>query len=52
MGQEETDNKVNELSTVDGTFVDDVVDTLEIPNIENPDDREYENVEIVQEGGL
>lgn len=25
--------------------------TLEIPTIENPDDREYENIEIETEGG-
>lgn len=52
MEPELTDNKANELATVDGTFVDDVVDTLEIPDIENPDDREYEEIETVEEGGL
>ena len=49
---------VKELQTVDGVYVEETIDeseeisTLEIPDIENPDDREYENVEIVEEGGL
>lgn len=40
-----------ELKTVDGVFQDELLDTLEIPEIENPDDREYENIEIEEEGG-
>ena len=33
-----------ELQIIDGTYFEDVVDTLEVPDIENPDDREYENI--------
>ena len=40
-----------ELQIIDGTYFEDVVDTLEVPDIENPDDREYENIEIEEEGG-
>lgn len=50
--EENNDANVPELETIDGVFVDNVVETLEIPNIENPDDKEQENIEIEQEGGL
>jgi hypothetical protein len=50
MMEESTDVQV--LSTVDGVYTDMLPDTLEIPEIENPDEREYENVELEQEGGL
>lgn len=50
MVEESTDVKL--LDTVDGVFTDVTPDTLEIPEIENPEDREYENVELEQEGGL
>ncbi|MBQ2639296.1 MAG: hypothetical protein IJF92_00820 [Bacilli bacterium] len=54
MGNEETNNKDNELKTENGVFVDSIVDSLEIPVMtdEEADNREYENIEIVQEGGL
>ena len=48
----EENSNVKILPTEDGTFVDTLLDTLEIPNIENPDDKEQENIEIEQEGGL
>ena len=48
---EESEN-VELLQTIDGVYVDAIIDTVEIPEIENPDDREYENVELEQEGGL
>lgn len=48
---EETDN-VELLPTVDGVYVDNVVETLEIPDIKNPEDKEQENIETEQEGGL
>lgn len=48
----EENSNVEILPTEDGTFVDTLLDTLEIPNIENPDDKEQENIEIEQEGGL
>lgn len=48
---EET-NDVPVMVTQEGEFVDDGVSTLEIPTIENPDEREYENVEIEKDGGL
>ncbi len=50
--EENNDVNVQELKTVDGVFIDDTIETLEIPNIENPDDREYENIEMEQEEGL
>lgn len=41
------------LQTEDGeTFEVEIPDTVEIPEIENPDDREYENVKIEVEGGI
>lgn len=40
------------VQTEEGTFNVEVPDTIELPVIENPDDREYENVEIECEGGL
>lgn len=41
------------LQTEEGeTFEVEIPDTVEIPVIENPDDREYENVEIEVEGGV
>lgn len=48
----EENSNVQILPTEDGTFIDAVLDTLEIPNIENPDDKEQENIQIEQEGGL
>ena len=39
------------LQVEDGTFVEDVPDTLEVVEFDNPDDREYEEVEIEVEGG-
>lgn len=40
------------LQTEEGTFQVEVPDTVELPVIENPDDREYENVKIEVEGGV
>lgn len=50
----EENNEVKELETVDGVYVDNemTLDTMEIPDNENPDDREYEQVEIESEEGL
>lgn len=48
----EENSNVQVLPTEDGTFVDAVLDTLEIPEIENPDDKEQEIIKIEQEGGL
>lgn len=48
---EENSNMEN-LLTKNETFVDALLDTLEIPNIENPEEKEQENIEIEQEGGL
>lgn len=51
---EETDNRENELHTVDGTFVDDVIDTLEVPEMteqEADDNKEQEQITIEEEGG-
>lgn len=44
---EEESNDVQVLETVDNVYVDNdmTVGTMEIPDIENPDDREYEQVE-------
>ena len=50
--ENEESNDAKELETVEGVYVEQQVDTKEIPDIENPDDREYEPVEIVEEGGL
>ena len=52
MENEET-NTAPELETVDGTFVDSVLDTLEIPEMtdEEADSKEAEQVEIEEEGG-
>lgn len=49
--EENNDANVPELKTVDGLFIDNVIETLEIPEIENPDDKEQEIVEIEEEGG-
>ena len=49
---EEETNSVEELQIVNGVFVENEPSTLEIPEIENPDDREYETVEIETEGGV
>jgi len=46
----EEDNK--EIEIVDGSFTPEIPDTIELPVIENPDDREYEKVEIEVEGGV
>lgn len=53
MENEET-TTAPELKTVDGTFVADVLDTLEVPEMtdEQADDKEQENIEIEQEGGM
>ena len=41
------------LQTEDGNMFEvEIPDTVEIPVIENPDDREYEKVEIEVEGGI
>ena len=41
------------LHTEDGTEYEvEIPDTVEIPVIENPDDREYENIETEVEGGI
>ena len=41
------------LQTEDGNkFEVEIPDTTEVPVIENPDDREYEKVEIEVEGGI
>lgn len=51
---EETDNKENELKTVDGVFVDNVLDTLEVPTMtyEEADSyKESEKVEIEEGEG-
>ena len=41
------------LCTQEGeTYEVEIPDTVEIPVIENPDDREYENVKIEVEGGV
>lgn len=45
------DEEKTVLATVDDEFVDDGISSTEIPTLTNPDDREYENVEIEQEGG-
>ena len=44
------DNK--NVQIVDGSFTPEIPDTIELPHIENPDEREYENVEIEVEGGV
>lgn len=45
------DKKV--LQTMEGnTYEVEIPDTVEIPVIENPDDRENEKVEIEVEGGV
>lgn len=47
----EEDKKL--LHTEEGnTYEVEIPDTVEIPVIENPDDREYENVKIEVEGGI
>lgn len=45
---EETDN----VMITDESFIPDIPSTVEIPEMENPDDREYETVEVECEGGL
>ena len=45
------DDKKN-VQVVNGSFTPDMPDTLKIPEIENPDDREYEKVNIEVEGGM
>lgn len=39
-----------ELETIDGVYIDEVIDSDEIPELENPDDREYEEVDESGEG--
>jgi len=51
---EETNNTDNVLETVNGVFVDNVLDTLEVPKMtfEEADSyKEAEKVEIEEEGG-
>ena len=51
--EENNDANVQELKTVDGVFIDDTVETLEVPDIENAEEiKEQENIETEQEGGL
>lgn len=48
---DEENNIAVQLPTEDGIFTDEVLDTLTIPSNDNPDDREYEEIEIEEEGG-
>lgn len=48
---DEESNKAVQLPTEDGIFIDEVLDTLTIPSNDNPNDREYEKIEIEEEGG-
>lgn len=51
---EETENKAIELPTVDGTYVDSVYETLEIPSMtesEADSYKEQEVIEVEEEGG-
>lgn len=48
---EETDNKENELKTIDGVFVDNVIDTLEIPEMTYEEADSYRENEIIEEEG-
>lgn len=48
----EENQNTQELPTQDGTYIDNILDTLEIPVIENPNEREYEQIENNGEGGL
>jgi hypothetical protein len=48
---EEESNNVEQLPTEDGVYVSNILDTLEIPEIENPDEKEQEQIEIEEEGG-
>lgn len=55
MENEETNNLENELKTEDGTFVDSVLDSLEIPEMSEKEADEYkeqERIDTVSEGGL
>lgn len=47
-----TPEEINEepLQVVDGAYIEDVPDTLGEIQVENPDDREYEEVETDGEG--
>ena len=52
---EKTNNLENELMTENGTFVDSVIDSLEIPGMTEKEADEYKEQEVmdtVQEGGL
>ena len=46
---DEENNKAVQLPTEDGIFIDEVLDTLTIPSNDNPNDREYEKIEIEEE---
>jgi hypothetical protein len=46
------ENNIQELQIQDGVYIDDIIGTLEIPEIENPEEREYENIITENEGGL
>lgn len=49
---EETDNKANELKTINGTFVDSILDTLEVPSMTYEEADSYrENEKFEEEGG-
>lgn len=47
---EENDN-VEVLETIDETYMDEIPDTIGGIEIENPDDREYEQINVEAEGG-
>lgn len=53
MENEET-NTAPVLETVDGTYVAPILDTLDVPELteEQADEKEQENIEIEQEGGM
>ena len=51
---EETADRSKELQTVDGTYIDSVSETLNVPILTNEEADEYkeqENIEIEMEGG-
>ena len=49
---EETENTSKELKTVDGVFIDSIIDTLEIPKMTYEEADNYrENEKFEEEGG-
>ena len=42
----------NNIVLQDGSYIGELPDSLEIPVLNNPDDREYEEVKIEVEGGM